>query len=133
MELRGQRTSCMLWGVRQRLTYQLTLIYFALPDDISKYLNPIVPAQPAREEAACALLGQGLGSERVQLAGRTLPGCKGTELSAVAVTRPRNVFSLEELVDFKNKAATAYAPWNVWDQENGNTIFHSWCNLHFKT
>lgn len=44
-------------------------------------------------------------------------------LSAVAVTRSRNAFSSEELVDFKNKAAMAYAPKNVWDQEKWKGIF----------
>lgn len=41
----------------------------------------------------------------------------------MAVTRSRNAFSSEELVDFKNKAAMAYAPRNVWDQEEWKDIF----------
>lgn len=43
-------------------------------------------------------------------------------VSVVAVTRSRNAFSSEELVDFKNKAAAAYAPRNVWDQEKWKDI-----------
>lgn len=48
-----------------------------------------------------------------------------TDLSAVAVTRASNAFYSEELADFKNKAATAYAPRNAWDWENGKMFFHS--------
>lgn len=46
-------------------------------------------------------------------------------LSAVAVMRASKDFYSEELVGFKNKAATAYAPRNAWDWENGKTFFHS--------
>lgn len=48
-----------------------------------------------------------------------------TALSAVAVMRASKDFYSEELVGFKNKAATAYAPRNAWDWENGKTFFHS--------
>lgn len=62
--------------------------------------------------------------QRVSPAGRKhIADCEGTELSAVAVTRSRNAFSSEELVDIKNKAAMAYAPRNVWDLEKWKDIF----------